>query len=391
MAENETACGHLGMQHQLVQDCSGTTPPGHQGRMPLTPPGTAELPRRAAQAPCANALIRLLDTINAQRQTDEPASWVEVTVERDLYLSHQERIERSFRRTDYDPNRSLLNLRMPSPVHEFFANILALNLQIQLHRIATQDNDTGTFASRIRIGGSATIQLAEGDSELFQTIQRQPDAQFRHANTQYPGVVIEVSYSQDGKNLRKLAQDYILYSNGDIKAVIGININYTGKESTVSPWRPKYTRIKNSDSDIEELECQEVISYETFRSVDGYAHNGEKHLKLTLGDFATDALSTSHSLVPISISYRRLFDIVQEAEEMEPTKVANVADSVVKSRRVTRKRRLSFSSAEQLCSEVQAKYAESEEVVISRAERDDEDYEEQSTKRPTERSTKRRG
>lgn len=47
-------------------------------------------------------------------------------------------------------------------------------------------------------------------------------------------MVVEISYSQDGKNLEKLAQDYILYSNGDIKAVIGIDINYGGKESTVS-------------------------------------------------------------------------------------------------------------------------------------------------------------
>jgi hypothetical protein len=264
MAENETACAHREMQHQLVQDCPGTTPPDHQGRLPLTPPATAERPRQPANALCASALVRLLETINAQRKTDNPASWVEVSVERDLYISHRERIERSFKRSDYDPNRGLLNLRMPSPVHEFFANILALDLQIQLLEIAIQDNDTGIFASKIRIGGSATIQLAEGDSESFQTIRRQPDAQFRHANTQYPGVVIEVSYSQDGKNLRKLAQDYILYSNGDIKAVVGIDLNYAGKESTISLWRPEYTRIENDD--VEELGFREVISYEVCRS-----------------------------------------------------------------------------------------------------------------------------
>ncbi|KID81130.1 recQ family helicase [Metarhizium guizhouense ARSEF 977] len=374
MAENETACAHREMQHQLVQDCPGTTPPDHQSRLPLTPPATAERPRQPANALCASALVRLLETINAQRKTDNPASWVEVSVERDLYISHRERIERSFKRSDYDPNRGLLNLRMPSPVHEFFANILALDLQVQLLEIATQDNDTGIFASKIRIGGSATIQLAEGDSESFQTIRRQPDAQFRHANTQYPGVVIEVSYSQDGKNLRKLAQDYILYSNGDIKAVVGIDLNYAGKESTISLWRPEYTRIENDD--VEELGFREVISYETFRSVDGYAHNAEKYLKLTLGDFATDALSASHESVPLSISYSRLFDILQQAEEMEPTKVANVADSVVKSRRVTRKRRLSSSSAEQLRSEDEANYAYLEKAAIDRAERDDEDFEE---------------
>ncbi|TWU77387.1 hypothetical protein ED733_006087 [Metarhizium rileyi] len=343
MAENETACAHREMQHQLVQDCPGTTPPDHQGRLPLTPPATAERPRQLANALCASALVRLLETINAQRNTDNPASWVEVSVERELYTSHRERIERSFKRSDYDPNRGLLHLRMPSPVHEFFANILALDLQVQLLEIATQDNDTGIFASKIRIGGSATIQLAEG-------------------------VVIEVSYSQDGKNLRKLAQDYILYSNGDIKTVVGIDLNYAGKESTISLWRPEYTRIENDD--VEELGFREVISYETFRSVDGYAHDAEEYLKLTLDDFATDALSAPHEL----------FDILQQAEEMEPTKVANVADSVVKSRRVTRKRRLSSSSAEQLRSEDEANYANLEKAAMNRAERDGEDFVERSTK-----------
>jgi len=85
--------------------------------------------------------------------------------------------------------------------------------------------------------------------------------------------------------------------------------------------------------------------------------------------------------VPISISYSRLFDILQQAEEMEPTKVANVANSVVKSRRVTRKRRLSSSSAEQLRSEDEANYADLEKAAMDRAERDDEDFEERSTKR----------
>ena len=55
--------------------------------------------------------------------------------------------------------------------------------------------------------------------------------------------MVEVSYSQDGKELLKLAEDYILGSEGNIRAVVGIDINPKGKgmASTISLWRPKLT------------------------------------------------------------------------------------------------------------------------------------------------------
>jgi hypothetical protein len=56
---------------------------------------------------------------------------------------------------------------------------------------------------------------------------REPDAQFQQRDAEYPGVVLEISYSRDGKDLKKLAWDYIQYSNGDIKVVIGIDIKYS--------------------------------------------------------------------------------------------------------------------------------------------------------------------
>ena len=39
-----------------------------------------------------------------------------------------------------------------------------------------------------------------------------------------------MSYSQAGKDLRKLAQDNVLYLNGDVKVVVGIDINYSVEE-----------------------------------------------------------------------------------------------------------------------------------------------------------------
>lgn len=153
---------------------------------------------------------------------------------------------------------------MPSPVHEFFKTLLAYDIHDQLKHIAERGDEVGKFAARIKDGCSSRILLQEGVSDgrsvaAERVVRREPDGQFQHPDAAYPGVVLEVSYSQDGKNLKKLASDYILRSNGDIKAVIGVDINY-GKESTVSLWRPNYVQEEGEELDI--LEVRQDISYQ---------------------------------------------------------------------------------------------------------------------------------
>lgn len=127
-----------------------------------------------------------------------------------------------------------------------------------LKSISGQGGDAGEFASKIANGGSSRVILEEGGPEGWQgPVRRQPDAQFQHRDTAYPVVALEVSYSQDGKDLQRAAQDYILYSNGDVKLVIGIDIKFGG-ESTVSSWRPKYTPGDAADFEILEA-WQDIV------------------------------------------------------------------------------------------------------------------------------------
>ena len=134
---------------------------------------------------------------------------------------------------------------MPSQVHDFFKTFLANEIRDQLKRVAGKGGVAGGFAAKIEDRGSSRIFLEEGilDGEYenpSRPVRREADGQFQHQDVAYPGVVLEVSYSQDGMNLKKLASGYILRSSGDIKAVIGLDIEY-GKVSTVSLWRPHYT------------------------------------------------------------------------------------------------------------------------------------------------------
>jgi hypothetical protein len=154
---------------------------------------------------------------------------------------------------------------MPTPVHEFLSNAVAIEIYENLKAFQQSPNREGQFANRIKNGGSSRIFLREDVVERETepsgaTLKREPDAQFQHQAAAYPGVVLEVSYSQDGKDLDKLAWDYIQYSKGDIKAVIGLDINYGSKPSTVSLWRPKLVREEGEELDI--LDVEQEIEYQ---------------------------------------------------------------------------------------------------------------------------------
>jgi hypothetical protein len=86
----------------------------------------------------------------------------------------------------------------------------------------------------------------EEEQALLKYDSHEPDAVFQHIDAQWPGIVIEVSYTQKEKDLPKLAENYILGSDGNIQVVIGLNIEYKrSKKATISVWRPQY--IKDGD------------------------------------------------------------------------------------------------------------------------------------------------
>ncbi|KID74890.1 uncharacterized protein G6M90_00g107630 [Metarhizium brunneum] len=230
--------------------------------LPLAPPATAE------KLPCASdlsALVRLLYSYQHRANFVDVAPWIKIRVNRQQYDLLRETIERLFRRFDFDPTRKTLILRMPSAVHDFFSNLVAGELRDRLQGIASQGGNIGTLAANIISGGSSRIRLSEGVPESSSVIERRPDAQFQHTGAVYPGVVLEVSYTQDGKNVSKIAQDYILYSNGDVKAVIGVRVN-KDKDASLSLWSPKYTRSDGK----EVLEAEEIISNASRGSADPY-------------------------------------------------------------------------------------------------------------------------
>lgn len=138
---------------------------------------------------------------------------------------------------------------MPSVLHETFIANVVEEIQVQLKSI---EGASASFAKEVSSGGSASIKFV--DEEYG---KHDPDAQFQHSTAQYPGVVIEVSYSQKRKDLARLADDYILGSDSDIRVVIGLDIEYNAnKEAALSVWRPN---IETNEAGEKELVAKQTI------------------------------------------------------------------------------------------------------------------------------------
>ena len=153
---------------------------------------------------------------------------------------------------------------MPSDIHETFIRLVEYNILMQLAAIQGREDALGAFARRIVPTGSTTLQwkspkVRSGTQELGKTIRHDPDMSYKHLDAQYPGVIIEVSYSQKQKDLLRLADDYILESDSSIKLVIGLDLEYRGtKRASILMWRPRI--VINEQDGNEELVAEQVVN-----------------------------------------------------------------------------------------------------------------------------------
>ncbi|KAF4495425.1 hypothetical protein FAGAP_8434 [Fusarium agapanthi] len=202
-------------------------------------------------------------------------------------------------------------------------------------------------------------------------IKREPDIQFQYRKTLHPGVVAELSWAQNSKDFRRLAQDYILYSNADVKLFIGFNLGYDGGPSTVSTWRPEFI----DGRDGEELLTTPGIQDMPFLSCDGQVQNPDEVLTIGLRDFATDEISNTWPAdVEINIKFSRLATLFKNAQQWQLEKETAKSSEVIKSRRACKKRRLSSSSPQRLGSDDENQIQKQEQAADLRSHKADPGY-----------------
>jgi hypothetical protein len=138
-------------------------------------------------------------------------------------------------RYDYNPYKKEFLVRMVSPFHEQMVADVIDSISAQLEKFRYDPRvRTVDLAARIRRAGSSDISLPDGSKNT-----KQPDCRYNHINcgvncSVYPGLILEVSYSQRQKDLEGLAREYIQKSGGAIRTVVGIKIDYLAPKTTSS-------------------------------------------------------------------------------------------------------------------------------------------------------------
>jgi hypothetical protein len=223
----------------------------------------------------------------------------------------------------------------------------------------------------------------------FEVSTHHPDASFGHEEAMYPGVIIEVAYSQKRKNLYRLAEDYLLKSDNSIRAVIGLDIEYGtpgSRKATLSVWRADIFGVGENakmevyaevEDEVGNLHHDFVVNMLTWRQVFrdelGIATN-HTGLQLQLSDFAYEELVDSELGdvdAPITISAQQLCKFLVEAETKSKQARTGGKHRVAPG---VRKRRRSETPPEEIAKADEERYKNQEQKVVRRMESQDPAY-----------------
>jgi hypothetical protein len=150
------------------------------------------------------------------------------------------RLTEDFDRYDYDGEKHRLVVRKPTGVHKLFIDKVEDAIRCQLKAIRNGSGGKAQFAQKVQPARSTEIEFSTGASSSKSKYE--PDASFWHNDAQYPGVIIEVAYSQKKTRLARLAENYILDSDASVRVVVGLDIEYRkvgSRRATISIWRPQ--------------------------------------------------------------------------------------------------------------------------------------------------------
>ncbi|KIW14180.1 hypothetical protein PV08_06961 [Exophiala spinifera] len=165
---------------------------------------------------------------------------------------------------DYSYATGTLTLRMPSHMHEaLVADLNQSLIGFLLEARKNKETPVSSFAKSIFPMASADVRYPSKDGT--DDVLRQPDFEFRTVeHPEYPVLI---------------AQEYIEQTEGHIRTVIAIDLNYPkGKGAQLLVWRAKF----GEDGKFEGIACDSM----EIRSKDGAKNpNSQARLVISLQDF----------------------------------------------------------------------------------------------------------
>jgi hypothetical protein len=151
---------------------------------------------------------------------------------------------------DYFARSNRLVVRMPTGIHGLLIASVDVSLSSQLEVICNGSDKAALFAQKVRLALSTVIYFPVDDAPPSTKSKHEPDASFWHDDAEYPGVIIEVSYSHKRKRLNRLAETYLLDSDASVQVVVGLDVEYgkkASREATLSVWRSRVFHTTDGD------------------------------------------------------------------------------------------------------------------------------------------------
>ncbi|KAJ4329603.1 hypothetical protein N0V87_010723 [Didymella glomerata] len=258
---------------------------------------------------------------------------------------------------------------MPTATHELFIDKLEDEIRSQLKGIRGGSDKNARFAQKVQPARSTELRFSASASSSKSKYE--PDASFIHDDAEYPGVIIEVAYSQKKKRLGRLAENYLLDSDASVRVVVGLDIDYgnESRKAALSIWRPRLFET----ADGLELRAVEEVADEVFRDDEGNPIES-LGLRLCLSDFTCEELvreELGSDNTEIQITGKQLCQYLDGAESKARRALRKHSFA-----RVVIKRKRSETPPEEMKPGDEAKYAEQEERAAKRVADDDVDYNE---------------
>ncbi|OBT71979.1 hypothetical protein VF21_08579 [Pseudogymnoascus sp. 05NY08] len=224
----------------------------------------------------------------------------------------------------YDSRTSTFVLRRPITVHQAFKSRIGSWIKDRLDAIADSNAQSKLFVQDIVACGSADL-LIEPPSNVRVVIHHNPDSQFMYIGTCWPTVIIELANSPGLKSLSRLAEDYILQSQGNIRAVVGFEFHMETKKVSLTVWRPDFFMGPEKEGPTVGMKSETQMLYWYPPRRTGTINPAEgSGLHLTLRDFAPDDLSVTAApdASSILIHSAALCDFLSIMEESERKRAA---------------------------------------------------------------------
>ncbi|CZR65298.1 uncharacterized protein PAC_15198 [Phialocephala subalpina] len=220
-------------------------------------------------------------------------------------------------RYDYTHKDNEFVIRMPKEIHEYVGEKIGVRIGSQLERFqeGAFSKKTAELAKSIKPRGSAEIKFPTRFNEDSDT--KSPDKSYKHKECKYPGLVIEIAWSQEQKPLSMLADRYFQKSEGGIQTVIGVNLEYNPKIGRPGrKVKPATFWIWHMDSSKEGLIKAGLPKTEEFRDENKKPIDGIV-LQLPLTDFVCRKIALLFPDVKdeIRITSRELCEALADGEE----------------------------------------------------------------------------